>query len=72
MEEENINVLAEFTNLTEKEKIEIKSLKRGESLIFVGDEHILAKIDSSELEEKIICKGDINEENNNCNWKCFN
>ncbi len=54
MEEENINVLAEFTNLTEKEKIEIKSLKRGESLIFVGDEHILAKINSSELEEKII------------------
>ena len=54
MEDENINVLAEFTNLTEKEKIEIKSLKRGESLIFVGDEHILAKINSSELEEKII------------------
>ena len=54
MEEENINVLAQFTNLTEKEKIEIKSLKRGECLIFVGDEHILAKINSSEMEEEII------------------
>ena len=54
MEEENINVLAQFTNLTEKEKIEIKSLKRGECLIFVGDEHILAKINASEIEKKII------------------
>lgn len=57
MEEENINVLDNFTNLTEKEKIEIKSLKRGESLLFVGDEHILAKVNASELEEKIIRKG---------------
>lgn len=73
MEEENINVLANFTNLTEKEKIEIKSLKRGECLIFVGDEHILAKINSSELEEKIIKSGgDSNEKNNNSNRKCFN
>lgn len=54
MEEENINLLSQVTNLTEKEKIEIKSLKRGESLMFVGDEHILAKINSSELEKNII------------------
>ena len=59
MEEENIKILAEFTNLTEKEKIEIKSLKRGECLMFVGDEHILAKINSSKLEEEIIKVGDI-------------
>ena len=54
MEEENINLLAKVTNLTEKEKVEIKSLKRGESLMFVGEEHILAKINASELEENII------------------
>ncbi len=36
LEEENIKLLAEFTNLSEKEKIEIKSLKRGECLMFVG------------------------------------
>lgn len=59
MEEENIKILAEFTNLTEKEKIEIKSLKRGECLMFVGEEHILAKINSSKLEEQIIKEGDI-------------
>ena len=72
MEEENINVLAQFTNLTEKEKIEIKSLKRGESLMFVGDEHILAKINSSDFEKEIIKKGDINEKNNNSNWEFVN
>ena len=54
MEEENINLLAKVTNLTEKEKVEIKALKRGESLMFVGEEHILAKINASELEENII------------------
>lgn len=59
LEEENIKILSENVNLTEKEKIEIKSLKRGESLMFIGDEHILAKIDASETERKII------EEKNN-------
>ena len=56
LEEENINLLSEYTNITEKEKIEIKSLKRGESLMFVGDEHILTKIDSSNLEKEILSK----------------
>ena len=37
-----------------KEKIEIKSLKRGESLMFIGDNHILARIDSSEDEKEVI------------------
>lgn len=43
LEEENINILSEYTKLSEKEKIEIRSLKRGECLIFAGDEHILTK-----------------------------
>ncbi|MBR0491391.1 MAG: ATP-binding protein [Clostridia bacterium] len=54
LEEENIKLLAEFANLSEKEKIEIKSLKRGENLMFVGDEHILTKIECSDLEKSII------------------
>ena len=66
LEEENIKILSEFTNLSEKEKIEIKSLKRGECLMFVGDDHILTKIESSELEQKILEgeKNKINEKNN--------
>ena len=54
LEEENIKILAEYTNLSEKEKIEIKSLKKGEALMFVGDEHILTKIEADDYEKKII------------------
>ena len=54
LEEENIKILEEFANLSEKEKIEIKTLKRGECLMFVGDNHILTKIEASEAERKII------------------
>ena len=65
LEEENIKILSEFTNLTEKEKVEIKSLKKGECLMFVGDEHILTKIESSPMEKKIIEGEQINEKNSN-------
>ncbi len=54
LEEENIKVLEQYSNLSEKEKIEIKSLKRGECLMFVGDEHILTKIESADFEKEII------------------
>ena len=54
LEEENIKILANFTNLSEKEKIEIKSLKRGEALMFIGDEHILVNIESADFENKMI------------------
>ena len=54
LEEENIKILSNFANLSEKEKVEIKSLKRGECLMFVGEDHILTKIESSELERKIL------------------
>ena len=46
-------------NLSEKEKIEIKSLKRGESLMVVGEEHILVNIDAADYERKIIEEGSI-------------
>ena len=51
---ENIKVLEKYTNLSEKEKIEIKSLKRGECLMFIGAEHILTKIESADFEKEII------------------
>ena len=54
LEEENIQILNKYTKLSEKEKIEIKSLKRGECLVFAGEEHILTKIEAAEYEEKII------------------
>ncbi len=54
LEEENIKTLSEYSNLTEKEKIEIKSLKKGECLMYVGENHILAQIEAADFEKKII------------------
>jgi len=64
LEEENIKILSEYTNLSEKEKVEIKSLKRGECLMFVGENHILTKIECSKGEKEIL-EGEKNEKNNN-------
>ena len=64
LEEENIKILSEYSNLSEKEKVEIKSLKRGECLMFVGDDHILTKIECSELEQKILEGEYIDEKSN--------
>ena len=44
LEEENISILSEYTNLSE----------RGESLLFAGDEHILTKIECADYEKEII------------------
>ena len=63
LEEENIKILAEYSNLSEKEKVEIKSLKRGECLMFVGDDHILTKIECSDLEKEML-EGNKDEESN--------
>ena len=63
LEEENIKILSEFANLSEKEKVEIKSLKRGECLMFVGEDHILTKIESSETEKEILEGENKNEKN---------
>ena len=67
LEEENIKILGEYSNLSEKEKIEIKSLKRGECLMFVGEDHILTKIQSSEKEREIIEVSENNDKNNYSN-----
>lgn len=63
LEEENLKVLEKYTNLSEKEKLEIKTLKRGEALMFVGNEHVLVKIESAQYEKEIIT-GEKNERNN--------
>jgi hypothetical protein len=57
MEEENIKILSEVTDLSEKEKVEVKGLRKGECLMFVGKEHILTKVIAGDFEEKIINKG---------------
>ena len=54
LEEENIHILSKYTNLSEKEKIEIKTLKRGEALMFIGEDHMLVKIEAAEIEKKLI------------------
>ena len=54
LEEENIKTLSEYSDLTEKEKIEIKSLKKGECLMYVAENHILAKIEAADFEKEII------------------
>lgn len=68
MEEENIKILEKYSNISEKEKIEIKSLKRGECLMFAGDDHILTKIECSDFEKNIIIGGEKNNKNNNGTW----
>ncbi len=67
LEEDNIKILSENVNISEKEKIEIKSLKRGECLMFVGEDHILSKIEASEYEKTIIEGEKENEKNNYSN-----
>lgn len=67
LEEENISILEQYTKLSEKEKIEIRSLKRGECLIFAGDEHLLTKVECAEFEKNLIEEN--NNENNNSNNK---
>ncbi len=69
LEEENIRILEQYTNLSEKEKIEIKSLKRGECLMFIGNEHTLIKIEAAEFEKEIIGGIKKNEENSYSNKK---
>ena len=66
LEEENIKTLSNYSDLTEKEKIEIKSLKKGEAVLFIGDNHILSKIEASDFEKEIILE-EKNNENNNSN-----
>lgn len=54
LEEENIKTLEKYIDINEKEKIEIKSLRKGECLFFLGKDHILTKINSDKFEQELI------------------
>jgi len=54
LEEENIIILEKYSNISEKEKIEIACLKKGENLTIIGEDHIMAKIEASEYEIELI------------------
>ena len=54
LEEENIKTLEKYIDINQKEKIEIKSLRKGECLFFVGQDHILTKINSDKFEKELI------------------
>ena len=69
LEEESILTLSEYINISDKEKVEIKSLKRGENLIFVGENHILTKVEASQNEEEIIEGRDKNQEGYYGDWQ---
>ena len=56
LEEENILILDKYSNLTEEEKININSFKRGECLLWGGDAHTIAKIECSQYEKNLIDK----------------
>ena len=68
LEEESIMTLSEFVNISEKEKIEMKSLKKGENLVFVGDNHILMKVEASKNEKELIERRNDEKEDNNSAW----
>ena len=68
LEEESIMTLSSFINISDKEKVEIKSLKKGENLVFVGDNHILTKIEASKDEKELIERSKNDKENNNSSW----
>ena len=57
LEEENLNILQQYENISDREIIEIKSLKRGETLMIVGDDHIVTRIESADFEDEIITGG---------------
>ena len=54
LEEENLKILEEHTNISEKEKIEIRTLKKGECMMFIDQSHILVKVNCSEYEKSLI------------------
>ena len=54
LEEENIKILSESMDLNESEKIKIKSLRKGENLAFIEQDHLLVNVISSDYEKEMI------------------
>ena len=60
LEEDNILSLSDKIDLNQKEQIEIRNLKRGESLIIAENNKIIIKIISNSLENNLI-EGNLKE-----------
>lgn len=60
LEEDNILSLSDNIDLNQKEQIEIRNLKRGESLILAENNKIIIKIISNSLENNLI-EGNLKE-----------
>ena len=69
LEEESILTLSEYIPVSDKERIEIRCLRKGENLLFVGDNHILTKVESFEEEKEIIERRDYHQENYYSDWQ---
>ena len=54
LEEENLKILEQYIKISEKEKYEINKLKRGDALLMTNENHVLLKIEASDLEKEII------------------
>lgn len=54
LEENDINNLEKIIKISEKEKLKLQMLNRGTCLIYAGKEHIVLKIEASNLEHKFI------------------
>lgn len=57
LEKQNINILEQHIELTEKEKTEIMNLERGTAWIMAKKERAIIKIEACEEEKKIIIGG---------------
>lgn len=60
LEEDNILSLSDNIDLNQKEQIEIRNLKRGESLIIAENNKIIIKIISNSIENNLI-EGNLKE-----------
>ncbi len=65
LEEGDIKILSKQVEISTKEQIEIRKLKKGECLMLVGNNHILTKIECSNKEKELIEGEDVYEKNNN-------
>lgn len=54
LEEQNINILNQYINLSEKERMLIQSLPKGNAWIGIENNRLLIKVEASNLENEII------------------
>ena len=54
LEENDINSIEKVVKISEKEKLKLQTINRGTCLLYAGKEHILLKVEASNLEHKFI------------------